>query len=78
MVGKQVRGRYTQECKTEAIRQVHAGQSLSVTAQALGIPKATLGNWVRLADKGQLASAGEGQKQPAVTPERDGDGASAR
>ena len=70
MVGKQVRGRYTQEYKSEAVRQVQAGQSLSVTAQVLGIPKATLGNWVRLAAQGRLASAGEGHKQPVVTPEQ--------
>ncbi len=70
MVGKQMRGRYTQEYKTEAVRQVQADQSLSVTAQVLGIPKATLGNWVRLAAQGRLASAGEGHKQPVVTPEQ--------
>jgi transposase-like protein len=48
------RARYTLEFKLEAVRLVKAGQEASVTARVLGIPKATLGNWVRLADKGEL------------------------
>jgi transposase len=39
MTDKQVRGKYTQEFKLEAVRQVKAGQSISVTAKVLGIPK---------------------------------------
>jgi transposase-like protein len=48
------RARYTLEFKLEAVRLVKAGQEASVTARVLGIPKQTLSNWVRLADKGEL------------------------
>jgi transposase len=48
MSDKQVRGKYTQEYKLEAVRQVKAVQSIAVTAKVLGIPKASLSNWVRL------------------------------
>ena len=70
MVGKQVRGKYTQEYKTEAVRQALSSQSLTVTAQVLGIPKATLGNWVRQASKGHLPSTEAGKKPVVVTPEQ--------
>lgn len=70
MVGKQVRGRYTQEYKMEAVRQAQASQSLSVTAQVLGIPKATLANWVRLQEQGKLAEPATGVKATQVTPEQ--------
>jgi transposase-like protein len=53
------RARYTLEFKLEAVRLVKAGQEASVTARVLGIPKATLGNWVRLAEKGELQGAGD-------------------
>ena len=53
------RARYTVEFKLEAVRLVKAGQEASVTAQILGVPKQTLSNWVRLADKGELKGAGE-------------------
>jgi len=53
------RARYTLEIKLEAVRLVKAGQEASVTARVLGIPKASLGNWVRLAEKGELQGAGE-------------------
>lgn len=53
------RARYTLEFKLEAVRLVKAGQEASVTARVLGIPKATLGNWVRLAGKGDLQGAGD-------------------
>ena len=46
---KQVRAQYTQEFKLEAVRQVKAGQAIAVVAKVLGIPKASLSNWVRLA-----------------------------
>ena len=42
-----------------AVRLVKGGQEMSVTARVLNIPKATLGNWVRLAEKGDLQGAGE-------------------
>jgi transposase-like protein len=53
------RARYTLEFKLEAVRLVKAGQEGSVTARVLGIPKATLGNWVRLGEKGELQGAGD-------------------
>ena len=49
MAAKQVRAQYTQEFKREAVRQVRAGQAQSVVTKVLGIPKASLGSWVRLA-----------------------------
>jgi transposase len=68
MTDKQVRGKYTQEFKMEAVRQVKAGQSISVTAKVLGIPKASLSNWVRQSAKGVLSGAGD--KPAAVTAEQ--------
>ncbi len=53
------RARYTLEFKLEAVRLVKGGQEMAVTARVLNIPKATLGNWVRLAEKGDLQGAGE-------------------
>ena len=52
------RAAYTTEFKLEAVRLVRGGQSESVTAKILDIPKATLGNWVRRAAKGELIGAG--------------------
>ena len=65
------RVRNEQEGRIEAPREVHAGvqtggcqagqggQEASVTARVLGVPKQTLSNWVRLAEKGELQGAGE-------------------
>ena len=44
MPDKQVRGKYTQEFKLEAVRQVKAGQPITVTSKVLGIPKVSLSN----------------------------------
>lgn len=66
MSDKQVRGQYTLEFKLEAVRLVKTGQSVGMTAKVLGIPKASLSNWVRASDRGQLDGAGE---RP-VTPEQ--------
>jgi transposase len=52
------RAAYTTEFKLEAVRLVRGGQSESVTAKILDVPKATLGNWVRLSAKGELTGAG--------------------
>ena len=38
---------------------VAGGQDTSVTARVLGIPKATLGNWIRAAENGELHGAGD-------------------
>ncbi len=48
------RVKYTLEFKMEASRLVKGGQAVSVTAKVLGIPKASLDNWVKLSAKGQL------------------------
>ena len=53
------RARYTLELKLEAVRLVKGGQDVGVTAKVLGMPKQTLGNWIRLSDKGQLRGAGD-------------------
>lgn len=41
------RAKYTLEFKEESVRQVLAGASIASVAESLGIPKASLGNWVR-------------------------------
>jgi transposase-like protein len=53
------RARYTLEFKLEAVRLVKGGQDVGVTAKVLGMPKQTLGNWVRLSEKGELLGAGD-------------------
>ena len=60
----QSRGRYTLEFKFEAVRLVKGGQSATVTAKVLGMPKQTLDNWVRLNEKGQLKGAGDKPVSP--------------
>ncbi len=70
MVDKQVRGKYTLEYKLEAVRQVKAGQSVAVVAKVLGIPSASLSNWVRLDAREQLGCATASQKAPVVTSEQ--------
>ena len=70
MSDKQVRAQYTREFKQEAVRQVLAGQATAVVAKVLGIPKASLGNWVRLSAKGELDGAGGGDKSNQVSPEQ--------
>ena len=57
-------GKYTLEFKLEAVRLVKGGQSVPVTAKILGVPVQTLGNWVRLAEKGQLKGAGDKPVSP--------------
>ena len=47
MTDKQVRSRYTQEFRLQAVRQVQVGQAQSVVDKVLGVPNATLGKWVR-------------------------------
>ena len=68
MAEKQVRAQYTQEFKLAAVRQVREGEPISVVAKVLDIPKASLGNWVRQAARGEMAGAGE--KSRTVTPEQ--------
>ena len=56
---RQAGGKYTLEFKLEAVRLVKGGQAVPVTARILGVPMQTLGNWVRLSEKGQLKGAGD-------------------
>jgi transposase len=70
MTNKQVRAQYTQEYKLEAVRQVRTGQAISVVARVLGIPKASLSNWVRLAAKGELDGGSGDDKAPKVSSEQ--------
>ena len=65
-----IRGKYTLEFKQEAVRQVKAGRAASVVAKTLGMPKASLTNWVRADSKGQLGMTAEGKVAPVVTPEQ--------
>ncbi len=51
-------GKYTLEFKMEAVRLVKDGQAVSVTPNVLGIPEASIDNWVRLNAKGQLKGTG--------------------
>ena len=53
------RRKYTLEFKLEAVRLVAGGQAVPVTAKILGVPVQTLGNWVRLSEKGLLKEAGD-------------------
>jgi hypothetical protein len=53
----------------EAVRQVQAGQAQSAVAKVLGIPKASLGSWVRRAAKGEMQSDVPDVKAAKVMPE---------
>jgi len=70
MTEKQVRGRYTLEFKLEAVRQVKAGRSVGEVARVLGMPKASLSNWVRQSSKLGLTEGAGTVKAPAVTAEQ--------
>ena len=78
MSDKQVRAQYTREFKLEAVRQVRAGQAIAVVvAKVLGIPKASLGNWVRLSS-GELDDVGSADKATKSLARADGDCPAAR
>ncbi len=62
------RAQYTQEFRQEAVRQVRAGKAISEIGQTLGIPKATLGKWVRQSVAG--APTGSVDKGSAVSVEQ--------
>ena len=65
------RAKYTLEFKQEAVRQVKAGRAASAVATTLGMPKASLTNWVRADAKGQLEVRSEGKATTlTVTPEQ--------
>jgi len=63
---KRVRAQYTREFKMEAVRLVKSGQSVGMTAKVLGIPKASLANWVRMSERGHAL----GDPDKPVTPEQ--------
>lgn len=50
--------------KLEAVRLVKAEQVAAVTARVLDIPMATLGNWIRASEKGELRGAGDTPVSP--------------
>lgn len=64
------RGQYTLEFKEEGVRQVLAGASVAVVAQALGIPKSSLSNWVRQHKRGQLGGGARQKSEAPVTAEQ--------
>ena len=69
MASGQTRGKYTTEFKFEAVRQVKAGQAISVVSKVLNIPKASLSNWVRKEGWGTLSGGGD-RPSAVVTPEQ--------
>ena len=62
-------GKYAAEFKFEIVRQVLAGQAISVVSKVLNIPKARLSNGVRLNGRDTLSGAGD-KLSAAVTPEQ--------
>ena len=70
MVAKQVRAAYTQEFRLEAVRLVQSGQSQMQVCQMLGIPKASLGSWVRQLKAGTLKLGVADGAVSKVTPEQ--------
>ena len=69
MKDKVVRVQYTQEFRLEVVLQVQSGQAISTVGKVLGIPKATLGKWVRQAQRRVPAGLTVGQAS-SVTPEQ--------
>jgi len=70
VASKQVRAAYTQEFRLEAVRLVQSGQSQMQVCQTLGIPKASLGSWVRQAKIGTLNLGIADGAVGKVTPEQ--------
>lgn len=71
MLVKQVRAAYTQELRLESVRLAQSGQSQMQVRQTLGMPKASLGNWVRQVKAGSLTRLGVADGAACkVTPEQ--------
>ena len=70
MSDKQVRAHSTREIKKKEVKKESSGQPIAVVAKVLGIPKASLGNWVRLQAKGELDGAGCRDKSIRRSPEQ--------
>ena len=68
--GVMSRAKYTLEFKQEAVRQVKAGRPAAVVAKTLGMPSASLTNWVRADAKGQLGVSTDGKPAAVVSPEQ--------
>ena len=68
--GVMSRAKYTLEFKQEAVRQVKAGRPAAVVAKTLGMPSASLTNWVRADAKGQLGVSADGKPAAVVSPEQ--------
>lgn len=66
MNDKLSKAKYTPECHQEAVRQVRAGRTIGEVARTLGMPKASLANWGRAAEKDKTAPASV--VRPASTP----------
>lgn len=64
------RAKYTLEFKQEAVRQVRTGRAAAVVAKTLGMPKASLSNWIRSDARGELGLSADGKAAPVVTPEQ--------
>lgn len=60
------RAKYTQEFKEESVRQVLARASVGSVASSLGIPKVSLGNWVRQQERGDLGVVATPAQAPAI------------
>ena len=68
---RETRAKYTLEFKQEAVRQVKAGRAAALVAKSLGMPKASLTNWVRADAKGLLGLSSDGKTAATVvTPEQ--------
>src|SRR5690606_18131791 len=70
MVATQVHAAYKQEFRLEAVRLVQSGQSQMQVCQTLGIPKASLGSWVRQAKVGTIKLGIADGAAGKVTPEQ--------
>jgi len=70
MTGTMRRGKYTLEFKEESVRQVLSGGSIASVAASLGIPKASLSNWVRQQRRGQLGGGGNAVSSAPVSAEQ--------
>ena len=57
MTEKQVLSQYTQKFKLGTVRQFLEEKPISVVATVLGIPMASLGNWVGLVTKRGIVGA---------------------
>src|SRR5690554_3460053 len=70
MTGTMRRGKYTLEFKEESVRQVLSGGSIASVAASLGIPKASLSNWVRQQRRGQLGGGDNAVSSAPVSAEQ--------